>query len=248
MDYLYDIKDLGNKLFNNKASEFLRKIGYSCIMMPKFLVNDFLFENNTMGSIFRNLVKMTFLRKPLGENCLEGEGHRKTILEQVKMLENMPQANGPIFVYAHLMMPHRPYIFDQNGTPTNFYLRFSQLSTDKRLFLDQLIYTNKLIINLVDKIISGSKVPPIIIIQGDHGPHPFYKDNKDNLKLRMSILNAYLLPKSAKQGLYNSITPVNSFRLLMGEYFGINIGLLEDKNYFAIANYYNIVEITKDLR
>jgi hypothetical protein len=167
MNYLNDINELDKKIIDNQTSFYLKRFGYNYIMLPEFLFNDFL-SDFPFNNILRSLVKMTFLRKPLGENCFEGESHRKTILQQLKRLETMAQTKGPIFVYAHLLTPHRPYIFDQNGTSINFFSRFFQLSSDKELFLNQLRYTNKMIINLIDKIISESKILPIIIVQGDH--------------------------------------------------------------------------------
>ena len=53
------------------------------------------------------------------------------------------------------------------------------------------------------------------------------------LKERISIFNAYYLPGHALQFLYDSITPVNSFRIIFDHYFGTNLGVLEDKTYFT---------------
>jgi hypothetical protein len=63
----------------------------------------------------------------------------------------------------------------------------------------------------------------------------------------MSILNAYLVPKSVEQALYNSITPVNSFRLLLNKYYGIALPLLQDEHYFANSIFGNITNITQEL-
>lgn len=53
------------------------------------------------------------------------------------------------------------------------------------------------------------------------------------LKERMSILNAYHLPDGGDAALYDSITPVNTFRVIFNHYFGTNLALLEDRNYFS---------------
>jgi hypothetical protein len=50
---------------------------------------------------------------------------------------------------------------------------------------------------------------------------------------RYSILNAYYFPDGNYGALYNSITPVNSFRVVFNQYFGTDLELLEDKNYYA---------------
>ena len=49
----------------------------------------------------------------------------------------------------------------------------------------------------------------------------------------MKILNAYFLPGNGKQLLYESITPVNSFRIVFNHYFDADYELLEDKSYYG---------------
>ena len=50
----------------------------------------------------------------------------------------------------------------------------------------------------------------------------------------LTILNAYYLPGHA-DALYPSISPVNSFRVALNEYFDASLPLLEDVNYNSPA-------------
>ena|SRR5258708_7783110 len=70
---------------------------------------------------------------------------------------------------------------------------------------------------------------PVIILMGDHGPPA----NLGSPELRMQNLDAYLVDSNAKSKLYNSITPVNSFRIILDEYFGSDYPLLDDVSYYA---------------
>jgi hypothetical protein len=69
-------------------------------------------------------------------------------------------------------------------------------------------------------------VPPVIIIQGDHGPwlQPRAK--------RFWILNAYYLP-GHMDNLYPDLSPVNTFRLVFNAYFGGKYDMLADVSYFS---------------
>ena len=52
-----------------------------------------------------------------------------------------------------------------------------------------------------------------------------------DLQEKMRILNAYYLPGVDRSALYESITPVNTFRLIFNLYFGSDLDRLEDISY-----------------
>jgi len=79
----------------------------------------------------------------------------------------------------------------------------------------------------------------VIIIQGDHGPSAISdlslkkSLHKLNLtKFRFNILNAYYVPDSIKTKLYRSISPVNSFRIILSSILKKDIPLLRDNTYW----------------
>jgi hypothetical protein len=156
--------------------------------------------------------------------------HRNRILSTFNALGNyLPSLPGPKFVFAHLLIPHPPYIFGPNGEPAEQYGAFT-LGNDQGEsgevpeligYPNQVAFTNKIVLETIEQIISSSRVPPIIIVQGDHGIGRHSLD-------KVSILNAYYFPEISNQSLYPEITPVNTFRILFDEYFGGQFGLLED--------------------
>jgi hypothetical protein len=82
-------------------------------------------------------------------------------------------------------------------------------------------------VEIVPKIIANSTVPPIIVIQGDHGPTVASRPRS-----RMSNLNVYFLP-GAEKSLYPTITPVNTFRVIFNHYFGQDLQLLKDVSLYS---------------
>ena len=69
-------------------------------------------------------------------------------------------------------------------------------------------------------------------------------------KERMGILNAYFVPEKTQHLLYNSITPVNTFRLIFNELFSANFELLEERIYFSDSitvgekRQFNFIDVT----
>jgi hypothetical protein len=88
----------------------------------------------------------------------------------------------------------------------------------------------------IDAILAKSSRPPVIIIQGDHGPGGFLDwDSPAQTCLweRASIFNAYYLPGPNASALTPDISPVNSFRVVLNTYFSANLELLPDYTYFT---------------
>ena len=137
----------------------------------------------------------------------------------IDSIEKIPEAEGNYFVYAHINAPHGPYVFDRNGGFKYTY------NPDDNIpyYVDAVVYINKRILHLVENLISKSSSPPIIIIQGDHGAHVI-TSGLDKHK----ILNAYYFPEKAQASLNETITPVNTFRILLRDYFNQDVGLLPD--------------------
>ena len=154
---------------------------------------------------------------------------------------NLP---SPKFVFIHVVSPHFPYIFsvrdefvDQPAPFTLLENESNTLSENKRGYRDQVEFINVKVLKMVRDIIDASVIPPIIIIQGDHGP-------KNSIRDRMAILNAYHLPDGGDQRLYESITPVNTFRIIFNFYFGGSFALLEDQSFFSDHDaIYDFIEV-----
>jgi len=95
----------------------------------------------------------------------------------------------------------------------------------------------------------NSSNPPIIILQGDHGP-AFYTTSKIEttcLSERTSILNAYYLPNLHINPLYEHITPVNSFRVIFNAYFSTHFELQDDLIFYnGNSKGFTFTDITKE--
>jgi hypothetical protein len=189
---------------------------------------------------FSNKLLATTLLHPILLNVNDfHKSQRKRINYKFLKLQEVPDIEGPKFVFIHMLFPHPPFVLNDKCEPLT--KEEKDIEYNKQ-YINQLICTNKKIKSLIDTILSKSKVPPIIILQSDEGPIPIEYDccgkswftgDKDFFILHSRILNAYYLPNSNNVSLYPSISPVNSFRLIFNQYFGTNFKLLKDTCYLS---------------
>ena len=156
---------------------------------------------------------------------------RLRVLSLLEKIKELPRLDDHLFVFAHIVVPHRPYTFGPNGEIPAYDGRVATYEDTGRAYIDQVKFVDKEILKVVDSLLKNSKNPPVIIIQGDHGPA---SDLTSKPSQRMPILNAYYLPGvQMDKLLYPSISPVNSFRVVLNTYFGQHLPILEDRSYYA---------------
>jgi hypothetical protein len=160
---------------------------------------------------------------------------RDRILHAIDSLEHPGDVPSPKFVFAHILAPHYPHVFLADGaarpvddvrTPESQETSGANSSYAEG-YCEELVYLNQRMLGVLRAILATSDQPPIIIVQADHGP-----DNAGPTD-RMRILNAYYLPGSGNARLYESISPVNTFRVVLDQYFGTGYGLIEDRSEFS---------------
>ena len=238
-------------LADHQVGRFLQRNGYRYIHLGSwwdgtakspFADGNFSYEGRRG---FAQLLYSTTLARPFGEyvglSDTERESDYKRVLFQLSTLRGLRDAPGPKFVFAHLLLPHEPYIFDSAG-------RFQGPAEEQRrgrrgAYVEQLRFTNRSISGMLDVLLAGpDEADPIIVVQADEGPHPLRYDIEGaaydwssapaaEINQTLRILNALYLPGIADHGLSQTVTPVNTFRRIFDLYLGTQLGLLPDETY-----------------
>lgn len=165
----------------------------------------------------------------------DDERKRDLTLFVLDQLEEVPALPGKKFVFVHLVVPHPPFVFGPNGEPLVIQPYYENGETGykrddfRKGYHNQVVFISARIVSTIEKIIENSPRPPIIIIQGDHGPITIPNEK------RMNILNAYLFPGSQPDW-YPTLSPVNNFRLVFNTYFNTSLPLLPDKSFRVDIN------------
>jgi hypothetical protein len=168
------------------------------------------------------------------------DARRMRVFSALEKLKQIPAMDEHTFVFAHLVIPHPPYSFGPDGEWVSFNDGAS-VQERAKAYSNQALFINREILKVVDAVLSKSETPSVIIIQGDHGPLP---DIAFSGAEKMPILNAYYLPGADSQkSLYPSISPVNTFRVVLNSYFGKNLPFLEDVSYYAPKSDHDAFEV-----
>ena len=160
--------------------------------------------------------------------------HRGGTLFAFRQLHRLATAPGPKFVFAHVLLPHDPYVFRADGTviPEEDAKR----EEEKDLYRGHLTFTNANIKSIVDDLLSGpDDEDPIVIVQADEGPLfcrsvDCPEESVEYAATRFGVLNAMYLP-GIDERLPETFTTVNTFRTIFREYFGADLPNLPDHSY-----------------
>lgn len=192
------------------------------------------------------LTPLPLLLGPLGPT--DGHAlHRRRVRFALEGLAKVAGEPGPKLVFAHVVSPHPPFVFDAEGRPVDsgrafdfgdgkFYLLTGRPEDYVEGYRGQVAFVTREVQEAIDGILENSAAPPIIVVQGDHGPGlGLDQDRFDatDFSERMPILNALHLPGGGDAALYPEISPVNTFRVVLRHYFGFELPLLEDRSYFS---------------
>jgi hypothetical protein len=160
--------------------------------------------------------------------------YRDRILFDLETLPTLAAQEGPKFVFAHILAPHSPFVFDKDGDLVNRRTPFA-LDSDPEgydwysysdAYYNELLYVHERMLEVVEGILAKSETPPVIIIQGDHGiPRTASRG------AHFEIYNAFYIGGEEVQELYDTISPVNSFRVVFNLVFNTRYPLLPDESF-----------------
>lgn len=253
-------KVLAQSINSNEIMRIFRNLGYQFIAFSTgfttteitnadlYLQSEEIGLNPFESLLIRNSILLpifdisSFIRIPFEYPGYSG--HRERISFTLDQLRLLTVEAGPKFVFAHIVAPHPPFVFDANGIATD--QRYPFVIWDGDMFQgtyeeyiqgysDQVTFLNKSLLMWLKDLLGKSSLKPIIILQGDHGPRSTMEwgsPSQDAMREATAILNAYYLPGVDKSVLYDEISPVNTFRVVLNSYFNADLELLEDRTFF----------------
>jgi len=222
-------KEVYRLISEDRVSAFLKNIGYKYIhigssmevnkIMPvsaDYYYNYFTAKRfYTDDDLSSKLVDMSILR-PLFYTADWTKVQQESVYFSFDKILEVSGIKGPKYVFAHVVCPHHPFVFDMDGNP----LRISDRKNweDKSIYLGQYIYVTKLVESLIGRLLKGYRPDgggPVVIIQSDHGPRkvPGAPD-----EVKYGIFNAMLLPGIENGFDIESIPQEETFKRIFGPF------------------------------
>ena len=246
-----------HQVYNSPVIAFLLKKGYQlqnlsifdfpdqpAIRKENFLSassSSMIFFNTFWDHFYRNIWRVHFSsnQKKTGSSIVKElktlheskKSYNQKILDSLFTFQVSNTTGKPFFVYAHLYLPHFPYFFDSTGreySPDSLYTDF--LITDRKKYAGYIAYTNQKVIAIIDSLFNKGAQKGILIFQSDHGI-----DDLDFRKRKDAFRNfsAIHFPDNNQEQLYDSMSNVNTFRIIFNKYFGQKLSLLPDSSIYV---------------
>lgn len=167
---------------------------------------------------------------------------RRTRIEHAfAHLSDYAGEEDPHFLFAHIYLPHMPFLYGPDGEPLKYHgntsLYWFEPEPDNYIeqYNDQVDFLNRAVIASIDQILEKSERPLVIVLQSDHGDDAYldwYQPTPQGVDARSATLNAIYFSDGDYATLYPTMTTVNTFRLVLNHWFGTTYPLLAEKVYF----------------
>ncbi len=245
-----DVTPAYRMIRNNAVVPFIKSRGYRYIHIGSWFegtrtspladVNFNVGDESEFSSVFAETTALPAISDMLGrEKRSHRERHRAAALYQLEKLSEARAVPGPKFVFAHVLLPHQPYVFRSDGGVVT--AEEARRMPESRLYEEQLQFTKDRIREILEPLLNVPEPSrPIVVLQSDEGPYVragFPGSAAERLRIRYGILNAFYLPGEASRPgspgttPYPTISAVNTFRMLFSRYFAADLPLLPDRSY-----------------
>ena len=185
------------------------------------------------GELGQLIIQQTMLSPLAGRFAIQDpayRSHQEMVSLTRTRIANLGDIPAPRFVYVHLMLPHAPFMFDENGS-----LNERKNFLNYNYYLGNYIYSMDVAREMISGILSVADPsnPPVIVLQSDHGARNMLVTNSPYKVLldgypeeyKRAIVNVIRLPGCTDAPLTPDMDPINTFPIIFNCIFGTEIPL-----------------------
>ena len=255
---------------NNRVASFLKQRGYKYVLFPSAWwaatagspladeVFDPVPEFNLQHELRRTELRSTVVRSTLLRFLLRGDDSAIPLTQHFqRSLEGMrrvPADPAPTFSFAHILLPHIPYLLDEKcrplkqGIPDDMEADTPEQRAD---YVGQVRCIDGLVLDLVTALIRRSATAPVILVVGDHGPRfadvGFYGHpgtvSRAFIRERFGAFGAFYLPAGGERALTETVSLVNVLGHVLRFYFDADLPVNPDEMYVSGQQPYHFYRV-----
>jgi hypothetical protein len=235
---------------HNRAARFLKEQGYKYVLFPSAwwaaTANspsaDQEFDPrprfNVVDAIRRTELRQAVLRSSLVRHAIgpnrESVPLVQHILRSFEGLQGVAADPAPTFTFAHVLLPHVPYLLDESCRPLDRPIS-DDMEADtpeqRADYIGQVRCVDRLVLDLVTRLLQRSSTPPVILVVGDHGPRfadvDFYahpeRVSAAFIRERFGAFGAFYLPAGGASAFHEPVTLVNVLGNVLRYYFNADV-------------------------
>lgn len=203
---------------------------------------------------------------PIAQIATDGAGPQRAECARIKnqldyIADARRKSERPLFLYAHLTIPHDPVTMDENGNciPHVYYPGWETSFSDyQKAYSGYVTYLNRRLIEIFDKLKRDDPERGLVfVVQADEGPYP-KRLQEDGLMVmqdfteveireKFGIINAIYWDAEKYGAPYLTKTPINNWRIILSKISGEEIDLVEDERswlMYSDARVYDVKDVT----
>ena len=252
---------------NNRAARFLKSRGYKYVLFPsawwgitehspladeefdarpEFRLGDEPRRTELRLAVTRSTLLRYTMRRERGDTLY--------YLRSFQGLSRMPADPAPTFVFAHFLLPHIPYFFDERCRPLERPISGAMEADtpeQRAAYIAQARCVDGLVLDLVTTLLRESPTPPVILLVGDHGSRftdPRYYDRPDSvpdafIRERFGAFGAFYLPAGGGSAFTEPVTLVNVLGDVLRYYFSADLPRSPDEMYVSGVRPYRFYQV-----
>jgi hypothetical protein len=166
------------------------------------------------------------------------------IIRSLEGLRDIPADPAPTFTFAHILLPHAPYLVDEHCDPLEHPIGddMQEDTPEQRAdYIGQVRCMDRMVLDAVTTLLRRSSTPPVILVVGDHGTGfsdlGFYGHPESVpwafIRERFGAFGAFYLPAGGYSVFREPVTLVNVLGNVLRYYF--NADLPESPNDLRVS-------------
>ena len=242
------LRDQNNvmKIFKTNGYDVVSFYGGLDATGDALIVNEKLCSFGTINTDLRKNFVLTYIHFSYFNDIFLANFHHEKLQCIFSFVENYKiNKSQPTYHHMHIRLPHHPFIYDSEGNSLSYTIK----SDDKDAYLQQLMFTEKKVLELVD-IIQKESPESVIMIISDHGYRAdinWEEPSNDDLIRGFNVITSFYFP-GKEFTIDEKISLVNVYRIFFNEYFDYELPILVDKQFwYNPSNPYIHFDVTDKL-